>query len=213
MMFNLTRNNKTAPTARTAVDVSEQLAALRVTEPELLQRYDELALAAADGTADQVAADRAHIELIKCRDAIVRAESVQQAMERREQRARADAAAATIDAAWADTLAKAKERAVVARRFEATFKNVADDYAALIAANAAVHRALPSGYPSHAASGFAFEHDLLPGLLRVLYSRHQMPGGPHLGGLNPPSIEQRYIDAVTCIEEARALSREAVARG
>ncbi|WP_158885167.1 hypothetical protein [Rhodanobacter sp. L36] len=185
---------------------------LRVREADLLQRYDELALAAADG-GDQALADRAHVELVRCRDAVVRAESLRQAIERREQRARADAAAATIDAAWADTLAKARDRVAKAARFEAKFKEAADEYAELVASNVAVHRALPVGYPIHAASGFAIENDLLAGLLRILYSRHRMPGGPHLGGLTPPSIERRYTEAVTCIEQARELSREAAAHG
>jgi hypothetical protein len=197
---------------KTPEQMAADLAELRTAEAALLRTYDELALAAADG-ADQGAADKAHADLTKCRESISRAEAVLQAIERRDQRQQLDAAAKVIDSAWADTLAKAKERVAIAHRFQASLKAAGDDYAALVAATAATHRALPSGYPIHAAAGFAIEGDLLTGLMRIEYSRHGFPGGPNLEGSNPPTIEHRYAEAVKCIELARDQSKEAAARG
>jgi hypothetical protein len=207
-MFSALKSNGQKTPEQMAADLAE----LRVTEAGLLGKYDELALAAADG-ADQGAADKAHAALVAHRQTIARAEGVLEAIERRAQREQMDAAAKSVDGAWAATLAKAKERVAIAHRFQASLKAAGDDYAALAAATAATHRALPSGYPIHAAAGFAIEGDLLTGLLRIEYSRHGLPGGPNLEGSNPPTIEHRYTEAVKCIELAREQSKEAAARG
>ena len=197
---------------KTPEQMAADLAELRVTEAGLLRTYDELALAAADG-GDLAAADRAHAALSNHRQTITRAEGVLQAVERRETANQITQKAKAIDDAWAATLNKARSRIALAERVQSALSDAGEAFAALTAGTAEVHRALPLGYPSHETAGFAIEAGLAAALVRLQLAKFGLPGGPLLAGFVPPPIQQRYTEAVQCIEQARELSREAATHG
>jgi hypothetical protein len=192
---------------KTPEQMAADLAELRITAAGLLRTYDELALAAADG-ADQGAADKAHAALVAHRQIIARAEGVLEAIERRAQREQMDAAAKSVDGAWAATMAASKERIDLARHLANSLKVAGDAFAKLTAANTAVQRALPAARPHHAGDSFAFDAALLPAFLALEMSRVGLPGGPALAGFVPPPMEQRYAEATMVIAQHRAAARE-----
>ena len=203
---------KAATGRKSAAVLGDELEALRATEAELLLRYDAAALAAADGEGSQADADKAHAELTRQRALIERHANLLAAIERREARTAAEQAAAAIDAAWADTLAKSKAREAKAARVQALVRELSDAFVELNVATREVHPALPTGYPSHAAAGFALEADLSTNLVKIEFSRHFLPGGPQLLGGQPQKLDERYRHATATIAVAREQSREAAAR-
>ncbi|SEJ03645.1 hypothetical protein [Frateuria terrea] len=116
--------------------------------------------------------------------------------------------AAAVDAAWAATIKACREREVIAVRLQSRLEKAAKDYALLVAANATVHHSLPPGFPARDTEDFSVAGDLAPNLVRVEYSRHGLPGGPLLMGVEPQLLAERYKVATQCAERARAAAQE-----
>jgi hypothetical protein len=201
-----------APSRPTSAGMEAELAAMRETEQALQARYDELALAAADGDVNQSEADTAHAALVKHRVAIARHIDTAAAVARREERDARAAERAAIGKAWETAQAQAKAREAIAARLQANLEQVAADYVALHAASVAVQNALPVGFPSHAAHSFAVEAGLAHDLVRVELGRRNLPGGLPLLGTQPQALADRYADATRCVAQARA-DWEAANRG
>jgi hypothetical protein len=146
-------------------------------------------------------------------DAEGAAAALAQAVELAEKHHAAAQHAAAVDAAWAATIKACREREVVATRLQSRVEEAAADYAQLVALNAKVHRALPTGLPSRETENFSIAADLAPSLVRVEYSRRGLPGGPHLMGAEHQLLADRYKVATQCAERARVESWEAANLG
>lgn len=202
------------PSLRMTPDaMGAHLADLRAREVDLRARYDEAALAAADGTGSQSAADTAHVALQTNRSAIERTAGVLDAIDRRDAADRAALAARVIDDAWAKTEDHAKRRIAIATRLAASLKAVGEDFAAFQAATVQMHRSLPGGFPTHSTFAFGIGPNFAADMIRVEYARNGLPGGPALEGRTPQLLDQRCGETVQCIAEARALSKESAPRG
>lgn len=201
-----------APSRPTSAGMEAELAAMRETEQALHARYDDLALAAADGDVNQSEADTAHAALVKHRAAIARHIDTTAAVARREERDAKAAERAATGKAWEAAQAKAQAREAIAAQLQANIDAVAADYAALHAASVALQNALPVGFPMQAAHGFAVEGGLAHDLVRVELGRRKLPGGLPLLGSQPQALANRYADATRCVAQARA-DWEAANRG
>jgi hypothetical protein len=202
------------PSPRMTPDaMGAHLADLRAREVDLRTRYDKAALAAADGTGSQSAADAAHAALQTNRGAIERTADVLAAIDRREAADQATHRAKVVDDAWASTIDHAKLRITLAQRLAASLKTAGQDYAAFVAATTQMHRSLPSGFPIHSTYSFGIGPNFAPDMIRVEYARNGLPGGPALEGRTPQALDQRCGETVQCIAEARALSKESAPHG
>lgn len=193
--------------------MAAHLADLREKGVALQASYDEAALAAADGLADQASADAAHAALWKNKQAIERTADVLAAIDRRETAAQVAQAAKAKDDAWAATAEHAKRRVTIAARLAASLKAAGEEYAAFIACTTQMQRAFPLGYPTHSKSSFGIAPTYVADLVRVEYARNGLPGGPALEGKTPTTLEQRCRENVERLGEARARSMGASANG
>jgi hypothetical protein len=145
--------------ATVPVALQSHLADLRASEQTLQSRYADLALAAADGDANQSEADHAHAALMKHQQLIQRHLDLIQAAARRDERAGKDDARAAL-AQQFDNAQKAVERlAKAATHTESTLAAAVKAIHAQRQATADLHAALPGNFPHSMRDGLWTEAD------------------------------------------------------
>lgn len=209
-MFNLlsklgsTLSGKDAPVRIADLKARHAAAAGKVDEVRVAFEETVQRAVAGDCSWDDVAAAKAALT-----DAEGAAALMAEAVELAEQQRSAAQQAAVVDAAWAATVDACREREVIASRLQDRLAEAAADYAQLVAATSKVHRSMPTGLPARDTEDFSVAADLAPTCVLVEYSRHGLPGGPHLMGGNPQLLVDRYKVATQCAERARAAAKVA----
>jgi hypothetical protein len=200
MFESLTNSSKTLPDALRA-----KLATLTEEEDKLTREYQDLAVAAADGSRPQSDADKAHATLVKHRDVVQRTELALDGILRRDAKAQEDLARGVADTAWRHCIEASRARESVALKLENKLAELGPLYAQLCAATAEVCRLIPPGYPRHdTAAAFAIGEKVAADLVKHGYSRNGLPGGPPLTySESPVTIGKRYADSTACIVQAR----------
>jgi predicted nucleic acid-binding Zn-ribbon protein len=197
--------------ALSGADAPAQLAALHSRREAANKEAAEAQAAFEDTVQRAVASECSWDDVAKAKAALTDAEgaaaALAEAVELAEKHQEAAQRAAAVDAAWAATVDACREREGIATRLQGRLEKVAADYAQLVALNAKVHRALPTGLPARDMENFSIAADLAPSLLRVEYSRSGLPGGPHLMGAEHQLLADRYKVATVCAERARAAAQ------
>ncbi|HEV2622913.1 MAG TPA: hypothetical protein VGU65_12585 [Frateuria sp.] len=180
-----------------------QLAAEEFDVDTARRRHDELALAAADGTADPREADKAHGAFVTATQRHDRtARTLEAAQARAAEQARA-AAREAQDAELSQCVALAEKRAKAADATQAGIKHLAELIDKQRQAEIAFDRALPANFGTAKRDGLYLEADELRASVRHEFDRLQMFGGP------PPWHEHRpyavkFHESVAVMRRRRA---------
>jgi hypothetical protein len=178
----------------------DKLAALHAEEAQLTRNYEELALAAADGTGAQADADKAHAALTSHHAAVARAEAAMAAANRREDAERRELEASTTAAAWNKCVEASRACEPLAVEYSAALEKAGKLFAQLREAVRLTHHAVPPGVGSNNQDGFFPD---LNALTRCEYSTHGLPEGVNPWGSTLPSLVSEVAGHTKRIERAR----------
>ena len=180
----------------------KKLDVLRTEEAGLTRAYQDLAMAAADGSKSQADADKAHAALMAHHATVSRTEAALAAAERRDEAQKRDAAYEGAEAAWDKCIAASRAREPIAAAYAAAIAEAGKRYAELLAAGEKVLLSVPVGTPADDQYGF---HPDLERLTLTEYVLHKLPGsrGQNPWGSTVTSFVPRFAEHTKSIEQAR----------
>lgn len=178
----------------------QKLDVLHSEEAQLTLNYQELALAAADGSKPQAEADKAHAALVAHHANVACAEAALAAATRREDAARRELEASTTAAAWNKCVDAARACEPLAVEYAAALEKAGKILAALREGVQKVHQSVPPGVSSNNQDGFFPELDALT---FSEYAIHKLPGAINPWGLQLVSLAVRIPGHTKRIERAR----------
>ena len=166
-------------------------------------KYDELALAAADGSASQKDADRAHDNLTAITQRRERTARTLQAAQARAVTVAAEQARKDRDAILSKCIKLTEERADAADAVQAAVQNLADKVRLFLTSQVALEVGLPSDFSMSKRDQLQIDFEAIKAGVRNEFDRRQPYGGP-LPYFEHPPFAQPYRHAVDAMRRMRA---------